>query len=202
MIVSHKYKFIFIKTRKTAGTSIEVYLSDLCGENDILTPVRPHVEPHKARNYLEHGFVSHAGARKVKKLMPDDIWNNYYKFCVERNPWEKTLSHYHMFKYRSDTPLTLDDYFTNGNFCMNYCQYTNIKGNLLVNKVVKYENLVGELQKVFDMLSVPFRGSLGINAKSEYRTDRRSYREVLNSKQAAIITNHFSKEISMHGYQY
>ena len=31
MIVSHEHKFIFLKTKKTAGTSIELALSELCG---------------------------------------------------------------------------------------------------------------------------------------------------------------------------
>ena len=37
MIICHEHKFIFIKTRKTAGTSIETALSMFCGESDSLT---------------------------------------------------------------------------------------------------------------------------------------------------------------------
>ena len=39
MIINHKYKFIFIKTRKTAGTSIEIALSQFCDANDVITPI-------------------------------------------------------------------------------------------------------------------------------------------------------------------
>ena len=35
MIVSHKHKFIFLKTQKTAGTSLQVALSEHCGEDDL-----------------------------------------------------------------------------------------------------------------------------------------------------------------------
>ncbi len=41
MIVSHKHKFIFLKTNKTAGTSIEIALSKFCGEDDIITRISP-----------------------------------------------------------------------------------------------------------------------------------------------------------------
>ncbi len=39
MIISHKYKYIFLKTTKTAGTSIEISLSRFCGNDDIITPL-------------------------------------------------------------------------------------------------------------------------------------------------------------------
>ncbi|NEO99049.1 MAG: sulfotransferase family 2 domain-containing protein [Symploca sp. SIO2E9] len=39
MIISHKYKYIFLKTTKTAGTSIEISLSRFCGKDDIITPI-------------------------------------------------------------------------------------------------------------------------------------------------------------------
>ena len=38
MIISNKYKFIFIKTRKTADTTIEYNLSKYLGNDDIISP--------------------------------------------------------------------------------------------------------------------------------------------------------------------
>lgn len=38
MILSHRHKFIFLKTRKVAGTSLEIVLTKLCGPDDIITP--------------------------------------------------------------------------------------------------------------------------------------------------------------------
>ena len=37
MIISHKHKFIFFKSKKTAGSSIQVTLAKHCGEDDIIT---------------------------------------------------------------------------------------------------------------------------------------------------------------------
>ena len=41
MIASYLHNFIFIKTRKTAGTAAEIALSEVCGPNDIVTPLGP-----------------------------------------------------------------------------------------------------------------------------------------------------------------
>ena len=39
MILSHKYKYIFIKSFKTASTSLEIALSKYCGKEDVITPI-------------------------------------------------------------------------------------------------------------------------------------------------------------------
>lgn len=41
MILSYRHKFIFVKGRKVAGTSIEMALSAHCGPQDIVTPISP-----------------------------------------------------------------------------------------------------------------------------------------------------------------
>ena len=53
MIISHKYRFIFIKTVKTAGTSIEIARSRFCGDRDVITPISPQDEAaRQAQGYL------------------------------------------------------------------------------------------------------------------------------------------------------
>lgn len=39
MIASYRHGFVFIKTRKTAGTSVEIAISPWCGPEDILSPI-------------------------------------------------------------------------------------------------------------------------------------------------------------------
>lgn len=58
MIISHEHKFIFVKTRKRAGTSIEIALSKFCGPDDVICPitesdelVREQVGHRGAQNY-------------------------------------------------------------------------------------------------------------------------------------------------------
>ncbi len=44
MIISHRHRFIFIKTGKTAGTCVEIALAGLCGPEDVITPIVPEDE--------------------------------------------------------------------------------------------------------------------------------------------------------------
>ncbi len=41
MILSKLHKFLFLKGRKVAGTSVEVFLSGICGPEDVITPITP-----------------------------------------------------------------------------------------------------------------------------------------------------------------
>lgn len=199
MIISHKHKFIFIKTVKTAGTSIEIFLSPQCGDTDVVTPIYPPMDPHQARNF--DGFFNHMPASLVQEKVPAVVWDNYYKFCVERNPWDKVISQYCMLNHRSGGKLPIHQYMAGPDLPINFPRYMDPSGSrIIVDRVLKYENLMDELDDVFRMLGIPFEGTLNVNAKSEYRTDQRPYQEVFTEEQARYIERIFSKEIDLHGY--
>jgi predicted chitinase len=75
MIISHKYKFIFIKTRKTAGTTIEYNLSKYLGNDDIIAPSDQ--ANYLAQNYIQKTSLSRFfEVLKFKKLSK----NFYFEF--------------------------------------------------------------------------------------------------------------------------
>ncbi len=228
MIISHKYKFIFIKTKKTAGTSIEVYLSQLCGLNDIITPIYPHVDGHVSRNYkgfsvpiydlyesTSRGMIrkfkrfiknikyyNHMSGKQIKSKISQNIWKDYFKFCVDRNPWDKVVSNYCMVNHNNNGKIDFDSFIVNGALPHNLRQYSSADESLLVDKVIKYENLNSELSTVFNNLGIPFDGQLTIKAKSNYRSDKRHYRAYYNDNSKKIVGDAFKKEIELHGYKF
>ncbi len=104
---------------------------------------------------------------------------------------------------RKGGSLSLDEYLARGRFPINYFRYTDRSGRkIIVDRVLRYENLLAELGEVFSHLNVPFHGTLGIKAKSEYRIDRRPYQKVFNDEQRRIVENAFAREIELHGYRF
>jgi len=109
MIISHKHRFVFIKTRKTAGTSMEIALSKYCGPDDIITPISPNDESTRRSlgyrgpqnceiplsSYSRKAFLkaayrrrrlsfrNHSSAAFIMKYLDDEKWNSYFKFCFE-----------------------------------------------------------------------------------------------------------------------
>lgn len=201
MIISHKYKFIFIKTFKTAGTSLEANLSHYCGEDDVVTEIYPPVVGHRPRN--AEPFFNHISAVAVRHIIGEQVWCSYFKFCVERNPWDKVISFYWMERFRNGGELDFDSFLTQDNIGVNWHLYTDEREEQpIVDRVLRYENLVGDLAQLCKELELPWTGSLEYRAKSEYRQDRRHYREILTPRQGEYIARRFVKEIDWHGYRF
>lgn len=142
-------------------------------------------------------------ALEVQKKVGPEVWNSYFKFCVERNPWDKVLSFYWMEKSRNNGALSLDEFLNRENIGVNWHLYTDEnETGTIIDCVVKYETLGQDLGQVFNALGVPWSGRLEPKAKSEYRPDRRHYRDVLTHEQMQVVAQKFSKEINWHGYEY
>ena len=51
MIISHEHRFIFVKTHKTAGSSLEVALARECAAGDIVSHMEDNIASGLPRNY-------------------------------------------------------------------------------------------------------------------------------------------------------
>jgi hypothetical protein len=182
MIISHLHRFIFIKNAKTAGTSLEVFLAGHCGPDDIVTPIFPAVAGHVPRNHT--GYWNHMLGAEIRAQVGAAVWLNYFTFCVERNPWDKVISHWPIERHRAGGNLTLAQYILAGRFPINHPKYTEPADPLrtIVKRILRFEDLNHEIDEVAQQLGIPFAGTLEPQAKAEYRTDRRPYREILDQK--------------------
>lgn len=230
MLLSHKHKFIFLKTRKTASTSTEISLSRYCdGPDDVITPMGTEEERMRgplqiaARNYLcdwsEYGvydwyklavrgrrklrFWGHMTAQDVRERVSPDVWRTYFKFTFDRNPWDKTVSNYFWRCTRDRKPMDLAEYFRRyaGRFPQYNYQYYSIDGDVAVDFVGRFEYLADDLAYALQQVGIKFDGWMP-QAKSHTRKDRRHYSEVLTPEQCRIVAEHFHKEIELLGYQF
>ena len=224
MIINHTHKFIFIKTRKTAGTSIEIALSQFCGPDDCITPITEKDEQIRRaagfrgpQNYtiplrfytmrdwrkcLHHRnrklFFNHAPAAFVKKYIGQDIWGSYFKFCFERDPFDKAISRYYWSTHEPRPKIS--DYLTSApvKSVSNWDTYA-INERIAVDYVGRYENLTEDLATIARRIGLPETISLP-RAKGEFRKDRKHYSEILNTRARDHIEQVCAREIAAFNY--
>ncbi|MBC8392854.1 MAG: sulfotransferase family 2 domain-containing protein [Deltaproteobacteria bacterium] len=228
MIISHKYKFIFLKTRKTAGTSLEIALSKFCGPIDIITPISP-PEDENIRSELgyrgpqnynvpfaKHSlgdwkntlrqkkrreFYNHVPASQIYRWVDKKVWDSYYKFCFERNPWDKAVSMYYFYTKTHNISRPMDVQIQAfGERLSNYSIYS-IDGKVAVDYVARYEDLGNEIEGIRQKIGLPEKLILP-KAKGGYRKDRRPYREVIEENEKECIRRICRKEIELLGYKF
>ena len=214
MIISHKHKFIFLKTKKTAGTSIEIALSKICGEEDIITPILPEDESIRTalgyrgpQHYVLPGgqqFYHHCPAGVVRAHVGERVWTTYFKFCFERNPWDKVISWY-FWEHRSEPRPSLSAFIRSGQAALvggpgGFDIYT-ISGLIAVDRVCMYENIDQELQRIQRELDLPELPALP-HAKSRFRRDKRHWREIFDTQDRLAVANLFHREIAHFGYTF
>lgn len=230
MIISHKYKFIFVRTRKTAGTSTEIALSNNLGPGDIVTPIaEEHIRASlgfgRPRNYrkpwhryslkdiyvfykLRHpvwNFWNHIGAKQIRERVGEDIWHSYYKFALERNPWDKVASQYYHYMRKPERNLSFRDYVVdgrayNGSDFDLYC----IDGRVAVDKVILYDRLNEGLEDVRRVLGLEATIDISnIHAKGNRRSEHAGdYRDLYDDETRRLIEIYYAREIALFGFSF
>lgn len=91
MIVLHEPGIIFLKSRKTAGSSLEIALSAFAGEDDVITPIDFGRSDDKSRSEL--GYRGAQNYRKpIHGLLTRPTWRDWRDF-LKRKPLRKHHDH-------------------------------------------------------------------------------------------------------------
>ncbi len=74
MIISHTHKFIFIKPHKTAGTSVELLLSRICGFDDVITPLGFDPDPNVREKHQAKAPQNYHRAKPFKHWQMNELF--------------------------------------------------------------------------------------------------------------------------------
>lgn len=203
MIVSHKNKFVFVKPGKTAGSSIELTLGQLCGSDDLVTRLRPREEASRPPCQAEIGHPkyihvgtgdelivqNHSTYRTALQIFGEAIID-YDIVCSERNPWEKAISSFYWKgNRRPDRPEKprFKRFVSDGRFPQDFDVYS-LYGVPVFDHVLRVESLQRDMAALLRKLDVP-DGAINVvrSAKSFMRPDHAT-REAMYDKPWMIRT--------------
>lgn len=220
MLVSHLHRFIYLKTVKTAGTSVEVFLEPYC--------VAPGHVPKEGRpaESSAHGIVgersghpllaewfNHMPASRVRAAVGEDVWTGYSKICCVRNPFSKVVSWFHFWVARNDpairgllesgmtAPQVFRLWLTGPTPHVPFDRHVyTLNGRIVADHVLRFEHLVDDLALACRALKLPDTdlARLGHFKKPEPR--RTQVAEYYDDSAIEVVTTLFDFEFSHLGY--
>lgn len=229
MIVSHRHKFIFMKTRKTGGTSVELALSTICGPDDVITRIGKDERSREgvgARNYepdrrqlplltrlrLAFGakperigavFRNHMPAARARALLGAACWDDYFKFSIERNPWDRQVSYYFYLHRDPETRPDFETYLSDPRYRAridNFSIYA-LGDKIAVDRVLRYETLADDFAGAMATLGVSEPPALP-HAKGRSRPEEADYRAYYTAMTRDIVAGWYAREIEAFGYRF
>jgi hypothetical protein len=231
MILSHEHRFLFLKTRKTAGTSVECALSAICGPNDVVTPLNKEGESlrlgGRPQNYVLRPAPLHIRALRVlgvmKRRHPGEIvlddhepydgivaklgsgcFAGYRTVTIERNPWDRQVSFYHWRKrVRGREAMTFEDFLRDEALArINNFEIYSSNGTIVADMVMRYESLEDDLHAFLRSLGIE-RDFVLPKAKQKYRgSNRTPYRDYYTARTKALVGEWYRREIAALGYTF
>lgn len=210
MPISHKHRAIFVHIPKTGGASIEYALGLIDDSNDKNTENREilHGWIDKSSTDLKsYGFISpvlqHLGIRDLKKILPGDIFRDYFKFAIVRNPWDRMVSNYHFagkLSFSGYSNHSFSEFLKDLNPFLKQEQCDFIldeNGEPGVDFVGRFENLEQDFQTIAKKLNIS-----GITLPVRNRTKHKHYSYYYTDETRELVADLFKNDIKMFGYKF
>lgn len=208
MILSLAHRFVFIKTIKTAGSSVEVALSELCESAAVVTPLYPPEPRHQPRNFAALGFEPHMGAAAIRQRIGPALWDALAKITVERNPWDKMVSWYgwqrHLAGLDCDFSTFIERCAERGRWPYLFpaaAELYTIAGAPCLDRVIRFERLEEDFAATFGSIFTVAARPLP-RAKIGHRPAGADYRAFYDTATIARVAQRYAREISLFDYAF
>ncbi len=210
MLISHRRQFIFVHVPKTAGQSVAAAFRPYADHpeeylvNRLLGSMAFRL--NRCLRYKVRKFRKHARAAKIRRQLPTDVFDRYFKFAFVRNPWDRWVSLYHFIReypshhrHKQVLRLSFEEFLDTLARKQKRRQkpfLTDADGNLLVDYVGRFETLQADFAHLARVLKVP--ASLDHMHKTKHR-DHRSY---YNSRTIELVAEISRDDIELFGYDF
>jgi hypothetical protein len=214
VLVSHIYKFIYLKNYKVAGSSVESFFGQFCiNQKNKIKYSFQDLQDEKITQWgilgsRGHGrftiWNNHKSAKSIKNNLGHELFDSYFKFCVVRNPYDLMVSSYFFEKTKNNFDYNFKSY------CKTFKTPPNpntermfIDDVEVCNYYIRYENLKNDIIFVLDKLGITDYDINDLpNHKSNYNPRDRCYQSYYDDETKEIVTNLFKIEIEMFGYEF
>ena len=196
-MISHKLKFIFIHIPKTSGNSLSLYLKDLV--DNVVVQKNSLVGKNEGIQILcEYGKsdIKHAGIDYYKKIYGEKI-NDYFKFTIVRNPYDRILSNYFFNKGDQNQTFDRDEFIK---FVEKSVKQLGFQCKAIDDSfhIVYFENLINDLKKIECFKGhVDFEDYPTLNASFNSKID---YNEIYDKELKELVYNKYEKDFIRFGY--
>jgi len=218
MLISHSHRFITIDVPKTGTRSIRTSLSSI-GILDVVG------EPNATKS---NPFEQHASASFARQAFIRNgwVWENYYKWTIARNPWERYFSFFKYFKSYGEKYLSRDPSINwglleinQGKHCSNLFSKSNYQtilkniilnnnsqssyyfdenGELMVDYIADFENLSNE----FHMLCKKVEIQMPKLAHENKSINCLNINDIYNQELIDLVADKEEVVIKLKGYKF
>lgn len=209
MVISHSKKFLFVHNYKVGGTSMRRSLRRFDVKSWLKSPFADKwlMLTGKAPKVFSYNYPTHDTAAELKAKLPEDIFQDYYKFGFVRNPWDWQVSLYtFMVKntkhYQHELIKSMKDFDEyihwriENEVRLQKRFFYDEQGNCLVDYIGKIEELEKGLEHVGKELGV----SLKMHHLNASR-DNNKYKKFYTQKTLDMVTKAYAEDIETFGYE-
>ena len=217
MLLSPRYRFLFVHIAKTGGTSVRAALERVRWRDPWYWLMWPcHRLSHLTGHRLGTKFPRHAKAIAAKEMLPRELYDALFKFAFVRNPWDLQVSSFH--HIRRERPQHLGGHEDFASFLRwkldperpyqfhldtsieRQSDYlVDLHGNLIVDFVGRYERLQDDFAVACERIGIPCPTLPHRRQATDRKKDYRSY---YTDDTAALVAAHFAADVERFGYTF
>lgn len=217
MLLSPRYRFLFVHIAKTAGTSVRAALERVRRRDPYYWLMFPcHRLSHLTGHRLGTKFPRHAKAIAAKEMLPKEFYDSLFKFAFVRNPWDLQVSSFHHIRrerphylqgrddFESFLRWKLDpsrpyQYHIDTSIERQSDYVIDLHGNLILDFVGRYERLQDDFAEACRCIGI----ACPALPHRRQATDReRDYRAYYSAETAELVAAHFQPDIERFGYRF